>query len=93
MSGVYVMTPGRVAQFAAARAARSAAADVSTRQVIALMCAGLCDKQISRRTGISVQGIKHKRLRLMRSRGITSHAQLGVWARDNGWVEIQEGGL
>ncbi len=71
----------------------AAQAEDKMRQIVVLMCQGLCDKIISRRIGLSVSAIKHKRSLFMARHQLKSRTQLGVWAARNGYCDsIRHGG-
>jgi DNA-binding NarL/FixJ family response regulator len=85
MSVPYKMTTARALQIARMTQKLHEESELRMRTIVALMCHGLCDKLISRRTGISVSSIKSKRSLFMSHHKIKSRTQLGVWAERSGW--------
>jgi DNA-binding CsgD family transcriptional regulator len=54
------------------------------REVLALVGAGLANKQIARRLGISEKTVKAHLTRVFAQIGVTDRTQAALWARRNG---------
>ncbi|MFE2758229.1 response regulator transcription factor [Actinosynnema sp. NPDC059335] len=58
----------------------------TTRQLLRLMGTGALDETIAREMGVSVRTVHRRITRLQELLGVRSRFQLGVIARERGWV-------
>jgi DNA-binding NarL/FixJ family response regulator len=72
-----------------ARSERARAAELSSREreVLFLVGAGMANKQIARRLGISEKTVKSHLTNVYRHIGVSDRTQAAMWARSHGLVE------
>lgn len=80
------LAPKAAAEILAARATRAPAGELSVREqeVLTLVTAGLANKQIGRRLGISEKTVKGHLTRIFQAIGVTDRTQAALWAERNG---------
>lgn len=72
------------------RAKRGSAVSDRDRDIIALLCRGLSNKQIAEALGTAISTVQNQRLAIMDRSGCSSAVQLGVWAERNGYAPRSE---
>jgi DNA-binding NarL/FixJ family response regulator len=80
------LAPKAAAEILAARATSAPAGELSVREreVLTLVTAGLANKQIGRRLGISEKTVKGHLTRIFQAIGVTDRTQAALWAERNG---------
>jgi DNA-binding NarL/FixJ family response regulator len=80
------LAPKAAAEILAARASSAPAGELSVREreVLTLVTAGLANKQIGRRLGISEKTVKGHLTRIYQAIGVTDRTQAALWAERNG---------
>jgi DNA-binding NarL/FixJ family response regulator len=80
------LAPKAAAEILAARATPAPSWELSVREreVLTLVTAGLANKQIGRRLGISEKTVKGHLTRIFQAIGVTDRTQAALWAERNG---------
>jgi DNA-binding NarL/FixJ family response regulator len=80
------LAPKAAAEILAARATSAPPGELSVREreVLTLVTAGLANKQIGRRLGISEKTVKGHLTRIFQAIGVTDRTQAALWAERNG---------
>lgn len=88
------LTPRAAAELLASRPAVPTGADLSTREreVLELVAAGLANKQIARRLGISEKTVKGHLTRVFQAIGVADRTQAALWAERHGLLSDPGGG-
>ena len=82
------LDPKAAAEVLAARTGSAPGGTLSEREreVLALVGAGLANKQIARRLGISEKTVKGHLSRIFQALGVTDRTQAALWAERNGFL-------
>jgi DNA-binding NarL/FixJ family response regulator len=80
------LTPKAARAVVAARSERAPAQELSDREreVLALVSAGLANKVIAQRLGISEKTVKHHMTNIMQALGVSDRTQAALWAQRHG---------